>query len=165
MLSGGAGAADGGLAGEGHGAAGAGAGEGSLRVGGFRMMCDGGDSASLVSSSSSGSGCSRRFSNASRMTVALCIMWGSGSKGSEGGRGGGTGVGGPEVDGGAAAADGGLEDGAGAPDKAGAPSSGGCAPAGHMGCAAPSEGTCFGSPKKYWRVPSSTLLKLTSILT
>lgn len=98
----------------------------------------GGEIAFIGSSSSSGSGNSRLFSAASRMTVALCIMWGSGSRGSDGGRGGAAEGVAAGADGGAAAAEGGRDVGAGAPDWAGAPSSGGGAPAGHIDCPLPS---------------------------
>lgn len=127
-------------------------------------MCDGGERVPTASSSSSISGCSRRFSAASRITVALWIICGSGSIGSEGGLGGaamGVELG---TDGGAAAAEGGRDEGAGAPDCAGAPSSGAGALCGHRDWLDPSAGACFGTPIKYWRVPSSTLLKDTSIL-
>lgn len=109
------------------------------------MMCEGGECASVDSSSSSGSGCSLLFSAASRITVALCIMCGSGSIGSEGGRGGS----GMVEEGGAAAAEGGRDEGVGAPDCAGAPSSWGGAPADHAGCPDPSPCACFGTPMKY----------------
>lgn len=103
------------------------------------MICEGGDSVPIGSSSSSTSGSSRRFSAASRITVALCMMWGSGSRGSEGGLGGtATAITVGGADGGAAAAEGGRDEGAGAPDCAGVPSSGGGAPVGQTDCPEPS---------------------------
>lgn len=158
------GAADGGRAGDGEGAAGAGAGEaaagatgragaGAGAGGGLRMMWLGGEIAAGGSSSSSGSGCSRRFSAASRITVALCMMCGSGSNGSEGGRGGGAGK-----------TDGGRLAGEGVPRCAGALSSiCGCGAFCHFVGPPPSDCACLGSPMKYCLVPSRTLVN-TSIL-
>lgn len=164
----GEGAADGGRAGDGEGAAGAGAGEAAAEVtgsvgagagagGGLRMMWLGGEIAAGGSSSSSGSGCSRRFSAASRITVALCMMCGSGSIGSEGGRGGGAGTG--KTDGGRLAGDG-------VAGCAGAHSSScGCDAFCHLVGPPPSDCACLGSPMKYCLVPSKTLLNTSMLRT